>query len=102
MLSSSWGFVVHLVEVAFEVVEAGAPQRPVRSKPLVHLAQRFGSNPIDPPLSLNPGVHQAGVPEQAQMLGDGRLGHRQSGYQLADRAFSQPQQVQDLAPVALR
>jgi hypothetical protein len=68
-VSSGFRFVdVDLVEVAFEPVEAVAPQFPIRREPIINLAQLLRAQPIDSPLRIDARRDQPGFAQHAQVL----------------------------------
>ena len=82
-----------------ERVEPVAPGRPVRREPFVDLAQRFGTQPIDAPLRVDPHLDDARVAQHAQVLRDGRLTDPERRDEVPDRALLLPQQVEDAPAV---
>jgi hypothetical protein len=91
--------VRHGIEMSFELVEPRFPQAPVRLDPLVDGAERFGADPIDAALGVGADVDEAGLSEDAQMLGDGGLADRELVDEVAHGPFRDPQQVEDAPPV---
>ena len=68
---------------------------PVRGRPVVDLAQRPGIEAVEPLAPILPHAHQAGIEEDAQVLGDGRLRDIERPGQAGDGLFSGAQLVQD-------
>ena len=77
----------HDFEVAFQRVEVARPLPAIGSQPLVHLAQRLGAHPVDPALSVRPGFDQAGLPQDLEVLGDGRLAQGEEVDEITDAAL---------------
>jgi hypothetical protein len=77
----------------FESIEARSPELSIRGEPVVELSQRLGPDAIEAALRVGAGVHQARLPEDAQMLRNGRLGEVEMIDQVPDRPFSVAQQT---------
>ena len=79
-----------------ESVEGPAPERPVRRQPLVELDEWCRLQPVEPTSAVDPHLHEAGVPEHAQVLGDRWLAEAQPVDQVADGALPVTQEIEDL------
>jgi hypothetical protein len=97
----SWFGVVHLVQVAFEHVEALAPQRAVGRQPVVDFAQWVEPQPVYATLGIHAGLDEAGLTQHAQVLRDGRLAHRQQLDELSHGSCAAAEEVEDAASVGL-
>jgi hypothetical protein len=91
----------HPVEVAFERIHVGGPQPPEGSEPLVDIPQRFGPEPIDAPLGLDARFHEAGLSQDAEVLGHRCLGHPELAFELAHRLFRRREEAEDGPPIRL-
>src|SRR5205823_9503113 len=86
------------VEVAFEVVEPGAPEAPVALEPAVELGQGSGPQGIDAPRPVGADLHQLRLTEDAQVAGHGRLRQRRErSDELSGRPLTPGEEVQDCA-----
>jgi hypothetical protein len=92
--------VVHGVEVAFEIVEARLPQRPVGSEPRVDGAQWLGPDAIEATLGVRTDVDEAGVAQDPEVLRHGWLADAEGADEVAHGPLGQ-QQVEQTAPVRL-
>ena len=103
-LISSWCVrfgVGHGIQVLFEQVEARRPQLAVGRQPRVEGLERCGTQPVDAPLRVGADVDEAGVAQDAQMLGHRRLADGEVVDEVADGQIGAPEQIQDAAPVGL-
>jgi hypothetical protein len=75
------------VEVTFEGVEAGGPQRSIGGEPVVDLAERVGAHAVEAVLRGDTGFDEAGVAEHAQVFGDGGLADAEGVDEVADGAL---------------
>jgi hypothetical protein len=67
--------LIHAVEVAFESIEVSGPEAAELSEPGVHLLKWFRFQPVETALCVHGGLDEAGVAQDSQVLGDGRLRH---------------------------
>ena len=82
-------------------VEPIAPCGAVRREPLVDLAQRLGTQPVDAALRVHPHVDDAGLAQHPQVLRHRRLADAERGDKVADRPILLAQQIEDAPPVRL-
>src|SRR5207245_9373335 len=94
--------VGHVVEVAFEGVEAPRTHGPVRREPLVDLLKGLGPDPGEAPLGVDAGFYQPGVAEPAEVLGNGRLAYGKRIDELAHGPLTISEEVENPPPVPLR
>ncbi len=89
----------HAVKVPFQSVDVGGPEPAELLKPGIHLTKRFRFEPVDAALRVDGGLDETGVPQNAQMFGDGRLRHAQLALDLADRLLGRDEEAEDCASV---
>lgn len=83
--------------MAFELVDAGAPELAVRLQPIVELDERLGAQAIEPSLAVGAHGDEPGVAEDAQVLRHRRLAQRQSIDEDVHRLLSLAQRIEDAA-----
>ena len=66
--SSGMALLSRLLQVAFEGVEALAPEPPIRLQPLVELVQGLGAQGIEAPLGVDPDPDEPGITQHPQVL----------------------------------
>jgi len=76
---------MHAVEVAFESIYVNGPEATERSKPRIHLLQRFRLQTVQTTLRVHRGFHKTGLAQHSQVLGDGRLRHPKFTLDLSNR-----------------
>jgi hypothetical protein len=81
--------------MALKRINVGRPEAPEGRQPGVDLHERFGSNSIDAPLRLDARLHEAGLAQDAQVLGHGRLRNPQLALDLANGLFRRRQEAED-------
>jgi hypothetical protein len=84
-----------LVEVVFEAIEVRGPELATRREPLIELFERLGSYAIEA-LRVRARLDQAGVLEDAKVLGHSGLTEADAVDELADGALAFAKQVEDL------
>src|SRR5579864_5646094 len=87
-----------LREALFQLVEAAAPELPVRFQPGIELDQRFCAQPIEPPLAIGSHGHQTSLTQNAQVLGNRWLAHAQPLDEGLDGLLALAQRIEDVAP----
>ena len=89
------------VEVPFERIDVDGPEPAERSQPGLDLLKRLGPQPVETPLCVPRGLHEAGLAQHPQVLRHGRLRHPELALDLSDRLFGRDQEAQDGAAVRL-
>jgi hypothetical protein len=84
--------------VVFEAVEVGRPELAVRGEPFIELCKRLRSDAIQAPLRVWACLDEACVPQHSQVFGHRRLADAEAVDELADRAFSFAEQIENLEP----
>jgi hypothetical protein len=82
--------------VVFEPVEVIRPELPVRSEPFVELRERFGTDPVQPPLRIRAHFDQPGILQDAKVLRHGRLTDAEPVDEVAYPSFAVAEQIEDL------
>ena len=72
-------------EVLFELVEAVPPHLAVGLEPAVKLDERFGSDAVETKLAVRADRDQPCLPQDPQVLRDGRLADREALHKGVDR-----------------
>lgn len=85
----------------FKVVEARGPHPPVGRQPLVEHPERLRPYSVQATLRVGAHLDQAGLAQDAQVLGDGRLAQIEPLYQIAHRRFGRLQEIEDAPAVRL-
>jgi hypothetical protein len=83
--------------MSFEVIEALAPEHPIRLEPVVELAERLGAKLIPAPLRVSTDPNKARFTEDSEVLGHTRLTQPELPDKLSHRAGALAQQVEDAA-----
>src|SRR5262249_34577484 len=99
-----WGWLIHVhaVEVTFESIDVSGPEPAERSQPGIHLLKGLRSQPVETALCVHGGLHETGLAQHPQLLGDGRLRHLELTLDLSNRLLGRGQETQDRASVRLR
>ena len=92
---------MHPIEVAFKRIKMPGPVFAERCEPGVDLEQGLRFEPVDPALGVDSGFDEAGVLENAEVLGDGRLRQPELTLDFPDRPLSGEQQGQNGPSVGL-
>ena len=90
-----------VVEVPLEVVEAAGPQQAVGLEPVVELDEGGGPQAVEPAVGIGAYVHEAGLPQHLQLLGDGGLGQPDGVDDRTGRLLAVAQEVEDRPPPRL-
>jgi hypothetical protein len=67
--------LIHAVEVALESVNVSGPEAAELGQPAIHLLKWFRSQPVKTALCIDRRLHEPRIPQNPQVLGDGRLRH---------------------------
>jgi hypothetical protein len=89
------------IEVPLEGVQAARPQLTVGVEPGVDLAQRLEAQLVPAALGVVADADEAGLAEDAQVLGGAGLAQAEVLDELTDGAWAFAEQVQDVAPSGL-
>ncbi len=63
------------IEMAFESIDVDRPEPTELFEPGIELLKWSGLEPVEAALRVDSGFDEAGVAKDAEVLGDGRLGH---------------------------
>jgi hypothetical protein len=83
------------VQVSLERVEACCPLRSVRRQPGVELHQRFGTEPVEPPLGVAPDLDEPGVAQHLEVSRHTWLVHADLFDELADGPLAAADGIED-------
>jgi hypothetical protein len=92
---------LHLDEQGVEALEIALPDPAIPLDPSLQLLQRCWAQGIDSALRVDANVHQPGLTEHAEMLGDLRLPKPKLIDHVPDRTWTVEQQFYDLQTVRL-
>jgi len=87
--------------MAFESIDMHRPETTELSEPGVELLEWPGLQAIEAALRVDGRFDEAGVAKDAEVLGDGRLGHAELTLDLANGLFVGSQEAEDRAAVGL-
>ncbi len=79
----------------FEGVESTGPVRSIRFKPCIQLGERLGSQPVNPPLSVDPRFDKSCVAQNPEMPRDTRLVHAGQLDKLTHRPVFVSHEIED-------
>src|SRR4051812_46070530 len=88
---------LHLFEQIVQTLEAAFPELAVALQVGGRLSQGLGRQSARPPLPISAARDQTGLLQHLQMLGDGRLAHREGGGKLVDGSLAVRQPSEDRA-----
>ena len=71
--------------MTFERVDMNGPETTERLEPVVDLPERVGADAVHSSLCVHARLHEAGVSQNLEVLGDGRLRHAKLLLDVADR-----------------
>jgi hypothetical protein len=91
----------HLAEQGVQALEVGFPKIAVPREPNLKLPERSGAQGINAALSVHANIHETGVTEDTEMLGDLRLAQTQAMGHVPDRARASTQELDDVQSVGL-
>jgi len=91
--------IIHAIEMAFERVEMSGPEAAKLSQPVIDFLKRLRSEPVETALRVHRGFDEAGVAQDAQVLGDSRLRHAKPALNLSHGLLRRNQKAQDGPPV---
>jgi hypothetical protein len=69
-------------------------------EPFVEFSDPPGTWSVPPELRISADVDDSGVPQDAEMLGNGRLAHVEGGYEFTDATLALSEKIED--PPAIR
>jgi hypothetical protein len=92
---------LHLDEQSVKALEISLPDAAIPLDPSLKLLQRGWAQGIDAALRVDANIHQSGLTEHAEMLGDLGLAKAQLIDHVPDRAWTVQQQFDDLQTVWL-
>lgn len=87
--------------MAFERVEAAAPEPAVGREPPINLRQRLGPHPVPAPLALGAHAHKTGVAQDAQMLRHPRLADLEPVDELPNGSFTVTEEIENAPALRL-
>ena len=90
------------IQVAFERIDAGRPESSERGEPGIHFHERFGPEPVDAALRVDPRLHEARLPQHPEVFRHRGLGHPELALELPDGPLRRGQEHQQGAAVRLR
>ena len=91
----------HAVEVTLKGVDAGGPETAEGVEPGVDFLEGLGAETVQSALSVDGGFDEARFTKDAQMLGDGGLGHLQLPLEVAHGLLGSGEEAEDGAPMGL-
>ena len=89
------------IEMGFEAVEVGRPERPVGLEPRVQFHERLGPDPVQAALAVGAHVDEPRVSQYPQVLRHSRLADAEFVDEFAHGAFAVAQQLEDRDPPRL-
>ncbi len=89
------------IEMAFESIDVYRPEATELLEPSIELLKWSGLEPVEAALCVDSGFDEAGVAKDAEVLGDGRLGHAELALDLPDRLLGGGQEGENRAAVGL-
>ena len=92
---------MHAIEVAFESIHVGVPEAAELGQPGVHLLEALGLKAVEAALRVDGGFDEAGLAQDAEVFGNGGLGHAEAALDVADRVFGGGEQAEDGAAIGL-
>src|SRR5579863_2482281 len=93
--------LIHAIKVAFESIQVSGPEAAELSQPGIDLLKGPRFQPVETALCVHGGLHETGVAQHAQVLGDGRLRHTKLTLDLSHRLLGRDQEAQYRAAVRL-
>jgi hypothetical protein len=87
--------------MAFESIDVDRPEATELGEPGVELLKRSGLQAIEAALRVDSRFDEAGVAKDAEVLGDGRLGHMELPLDLADGLLVESEKAEDRTAVGL-
>jgi hypothetical protein len=89
------------VEVALEGIDVSGPEAAERGQPGFDFVERFGFKTVEAALRGDGGFHETGVAQDAQVLGNGGLGHAELALDLSDGLLGGEQEAENGAAIGL-
>ncbi len=93
--------LIHAIEMAFESVDVPRPETAELGEPGIELLKRSGLEPVEAALRVDGGFDEACFAKDAEVLGDGRLGHVELALDLTDGLLVESEEAEDRATVGL-
>jgi hypothetical protein len=87
--------------VIFEAIEVSAPQASIGGQPVIELCERLGPDAVEAALRIRASLDEAGVLEDSEVLGHGRLAEPEPIHELTNRPLAFAEQIQDRQPPTL-
>lgn len=87
--------------MAFEGIDMRRPETAERNEPLINLAKRFRTEPVETTLGVHGGFHEARVAEHPQVFGHGGLRHAKPALDLSHGLPGGDEEAQDGAAIRL-
>jgi len=87
--------------MAFERVQAAAPELSIGRKPPIHVGERLGPQPVEASLTLGTHADEAGLAQDAQVLRHPRLAYLKPVDQLSNGPFALAEEVKDAPALRL-
>jgi hypothetical protein len=85
----------------FEGIDVSRPETAELGEPGIEFLKRTGLEPIEAALRVDCRFDEAGVAKDAEVLGDGGLGHAEMALDVADGLLIESQKAEDRAAVGL-
>src|SRR5262245_29899820 len=86
----------------FEAIQVCAPKASIGAQPVVELCERLGPDPVEAALRIPAGLDEAGILEDAEVLGHGGLAETEAINEFTNRSLAFAEQIQDREPPTLR
>jgi hypothetical protein len=90
---------MHAVEVSFESIDVSGPQAAERSEPGIQLPKRFWCKAVETALGIHGRLHETGVAQDPEVLGNGGLRHSELAFDLSDGLLRRDEEAQDGAAI---
>lgn len=87
--------------MAFERVQAAAPELSIGGEPPIHVGERLGPQPVEASLTVGTHADEAGVTEDAQVLRHPGLADLEPVDQLSNGPFALAEEVKDAPALRL-
>jgi len=93
--------LIHAVEMAFESINVSGPEPTERSQPGIDLLKWFRPQPIETALRVHCGLHETGLSQHSQVLGNRGLRKVQLVFDITYGSLGRRKQTQDGAAARL-
>ena len=87
--------------MTLEGIDVRGPEAAELRQPRIELLEGFRFEAVETALRVNGGFNKTGVAEDAEMLGDGGLGHAQAALDVSDGLLGGAEEAEDGAAVGL-